>query len=275
MTGLLQALRGRLRRNPLAALLYHRLRESLSGLAGASATPYGFRLAGNAAMQAGGFEPQEVELVRGLLAERDLLVDVGANIGLYTCLARSLGRRAIAVEPHPANLRLLRANLQSNGWSDTEVVEAGLADKIGEAELLGSNTGASLISGWAGAPRGTLLRHRIRLDTLDAVLGDRFAGERLLVKIDIEGAEHACLRGAARTLARQPTPVWLVELCFTENFPGGKNPNFVASFDLFFDRGYRAFTANAERRAVSRSDVLRWASAGRSESGVYNYLFTQ
>lgn len=275
MARLLQSLRGRLRRIPVAAYLYHRLRESLSSLSAAGDTPYGFRLAGNAAMRAGGFEQEEVELVRDLLGERDALIDVGANVGLYTCLARSLGRRAVAVEPHPANLRVLRSNLAANGWGDTEIIAVGLSDAPGEAELLGSDTGASLVSGWAGMPEGTLLRHHIRLTTLDALVGERFASERLLVKIDIEGAEHACLRGAARVLDRSPAPAWLVEVCLTENFPGGRNPDFVATFELFFSRGYRACTANRARNPVTREDVARWAAQGRSDSGTYNYLFTR
>jgi FkbM family methyltransferase len=273
MPGALEALRARMRQVPLAAFFYHRLREALAPFAPAVTTPYGFRLAGNAAMQKGGFEREEVELVRALLAERDVLVDIGANIGLYTCLARSVGKQAVAVEPHPANLRLLRANLAQNGWRDNEIAAVGLSETAGEAELLGSDTGASLVSGWAGLSRRTLLRHRIRLSTLDALLRERFAGKRLLVKIDIEGAELSCLRGALRTLERTPAPAWLVEICLTENFPGGRNPDFLASFDMFFSRGYRAFTANAARAPVSREQAASWARQGRSESGTYNYLF--
>lgn len=244
-------------------------------LAPATQTPHGFRFAGNAAMQAGGFEPEEVDLVRALLAEADVLVDVGANLGLYACLARSLGKDVVAVEPVPANLRALRANLRVNGWGDTEIVEAGLAEAPGRADIFGTDTGASLLPGWAGLPRGTLLKRTIRLDTMDALLSGRFAGRRLLVKIDIEGAELGCLRGAPRTLDRSPAPRWLVEICLKENFPDGDNPYYVATFDVFFSRGYRAFTANAERRPVAREDVVRWAAQGRAESGTYNYLFSR
>jgi FkbM family methyltransferase len=272
--GLLQKLRARLRELPLASYAYHRLRESLRPLAMAD-TPYGFRMAGHAAMQAGGFEPEEVALVRALLAERDLLVDVGANIGLYTCIARSLGKLALAVEPHPANQRILRANLAANGWQETEVAAMGLGAEKGEAELYGSDTGASLVSGWAGLPQRTLLRHRVRIGTLDGLLDGRHSGVRLLIKIDIEGAEHGLLRGAALTLERTPAPVWLVEICLTENFPNGVNPDYVATFDSFFTRGYRAFTANAARRPVSRTEVTRWAAQGRCDSGTHNYLFTR
>jgi FkbM family methyltransferase len=262
----------RLRQLPLAAYAYHRLRDCLRPLA-MTETPYGFRMAGNAAMQAGGFEPEEVALVRALLEERELLVDVGANVGLYTCLARSLARPALAVEPHPANLRLLRANLAANGWSDTEIAAVGLGAASGEADLFGSDTGASLLSGWAGLPQRTLLRHKVRIATLDDLLDGRHAGRRLLIKVDIEGAEHGLLQGAARTLERSPAPAWVLEICLTENFPNGVNPDYAATFEAFFARGYRAFTANAARRSVSPADVARWAEQGRCDSGTHNYLF--
>ncbi len=269
----LRALRARLREVPWLALCVQRLRELLRP-AGAQ-TRHGFRFAGNTAMQAGEFEAEELKLVRELLLRCDRLIDIGANIGLYTCIARHLGKQALAVEPLPDNLRLLRANLAANGWSDTEVVEFGLAEQDGSAELYGADTGASLRAGWATLPRRTLLRRKIRLTTLDALLEGRFAGERLLIKADIEGAEHGMLRGAARTLERRPAPAWLVEICLTENFPDGPNPDYVATFEQFFSRGYAARTANAAGRSVTREDVARWAAQGRSESGAYNYLFTK
>jgi FkbM family methyltransferase len=238
-------------------------------------TPWGFRMAGHAQMQTGGFEPEEVALMGSLLKEHDALVDIGANVGLYTCLARSLGKRSLAVEPLPANLRFLRANLAANGWQDTEVVEAGLAREPGRAELFGTETGASLIAGWASLPKRTMLRHEILLSTLDALLEGRFAGERLLIKADIEGAEYGMLLGAEKTLARVPAPTWLVEICLTENFPDGANRDYVATFDAFFSRGYSARTANAAARPVVREDVVRWAAQGRADSGSYNYLFTR
>ncbi len=270
-----ESLRDRLRNVPIAAYLYHRLRDMLLLGAPMSGTPYGFRMAGNAAVRAGAFEPEEVALVRSLLAECAALIDVGANIGLYSCLARSVGRRAVAIEPHPGNLRLLRANFAANGWRDTEIVAKGLAAAPGSAELLGANTGASLVPGWATLSRRTLLRQTIELTTLDALLEGRFAGERLLIKVDIEGSEFAMLRGAARTLERDPAPAWMVEICLTENFPDRVNPDYVATFDAFFSRGYAARTANGEARPVTRADVERWARQGRAESGSYNYLFVR
>ena len=271
----MRSLRDRLRNVPIAAYLYHRLRDVLLLGAPMARTPYGFKMAGNAAVRFGRFEPEEVALVRSLLGDCAALIDVGANIGLYSCLARSVGRRAVAIEPHPGNLRLLRANLAANGWQDTEIVARGLAAAQGSAELFGTNTGASLVPGWAALSRRTLLRQTVELTTLDALLEGRFASERLLIKVDIEGSEFAMLRGAARTLERVPAPAWMVEICLTENFPDSINPDYVATFDAFFSRGYAARTANTEARPITRADVERWASLGRAESGSYNYLFVR
>jgi len=269
-------LRERLRSVPLIAYAYHRLRSALAPLrARTVATPHGFRFMGHRSMGTGEFESEEVALVKALLAEREVLIDVGANVGLYTCLARSAGREVMAIEPLPENLRLLYANLLENGWRDTEVMPMGLAAAPGIAEIYGGGTGASLVPGWAGLPMRTLLRKRIPLTTLDNLLAGRFPGRRLLIKVDIEGAEHALLQGAASTLERTPAPAWLVEICLTENFPGGVNPDYAASFEFFFARGYAARTANAARRPVTRADVARWAGAGRSGSGTYNYLFSR
>ena len=266
--------RALLRRQPRLAYLAHAARHAwLSGRQQLVMTPFGFRFAGSSDMQSGAFEPLEVELVRSLLPLHQRFVDIGANIGFYSCLARSFDVPVLAIEPLPTNLRVLLANLAANAWEDTEVVAAGLSSRPGVAEIFGDGTGASLLKGWASLPDNTLLRERIPLTTLDNILGSRFAGERLLIKIDVEGAEHDLLAGAMTTLKRDPAPTWLIEICLKENFPEGGNPRFVETFEKFFELGYRAESANAERRPVGREDVARWAKRGHAELGGHNYLF--
>jgi FkbM family methyltransferase len=50
-----------------------------------------------------------------------LLIDVGANIGIICipAVARNYVKRAIAIEPHPQNCRLLRTNVALNGLTET------------------------------------------------------------------------------------------------------------------------------------------------------------
>jgi len=233
-------------------------------------TPLGFRFAGPAHMQDGSFEPEEQAFLRARLARIDVFVDVGANAGYFTCIARHGGTRVVAIEPAAQNLDLLFRNIKANGWTDVEVLPVGLAGSPGLGTLYGDGTAASLVTRWAGVSEAW--QRTIPLTTLDAAVGGRFEGQRLLIKVDVEGAEYAVVEGAAATLARRPSPVWLVEVCFSENFPAGVNPHFRDVFERFWGAGYRARSLEADR-AVERDDVERWLRHGRRDFGYVSYVF--
>src|SRR4051794_39948755 len=76
-------------RFPLLARAYRNRRDSAQLSREPVPTPPGFHLVGNRSMETGQFEPQETRLVESILAAADVVVDVGANIGYYVCLARS------------------------------------------------------------------------------------------------------------------------------------------------------------------------------------------
>ena len=63
------------------------LRELRARRREALETPWGFRLIGPRALAAGTFEPEETRLVRDLLVDVELLVNVGAHVGYYCCHA--------------------------------------------------------------------------------------------------------------------------------------------------------------------------------------------
>lgn len=56
-------------------------------------------------MRNGVFEPDETALMQKIFTQVDTFVDVGANIGYYTCLALQSNTPVIAFEPQPLNLR--------------------------------------------------------------------------------------------------------------------------------------------------------------------------
>ena len=135
------------------------------------------------------------------------MIDIGANVGLFSCYAHSKGHAVLAVEPQPRNVQLLLRNLRINKF-DVEVLPLALADKIGVLPLYGGGQGASLSRGWGGmkATYSTL----VPVSTLDSILTGRFEGAPLLVKIDVEGHEKQVLMGAEQTLKRANVS-WLVE----------------------------------------------------------------
>lgn len=207
-----------------------------------------------------------------LIEASDVFVDVGANVGFFTCLARARGAIAIAVEPFALNADSIERNLAANHWSDVELHRSALADHAGTGMLYGRDTLASRIPGWG--VRDDPWTQTVTLSTLDALLGTRFANSRLTIKIDVEGAELDVLRGSARTLMRQPAPIWAIEIAFAEHHPEGLNPCFTQTFEMFIDAGYAAQTITADGpRDVGIDDVRKWVSARRRGFGTVNYVF--
>jgi FkbM family methyltransferase len=241
-------------------------------------TPYGFRLLAGIhlayrQMQSGSFEQEEVALVRAGLETADIFVDVGANIGFYTCIALQSGKRVLAIEPQSENLKVLYTNLNMNGWTDVEVYPLGLSDEPGIVTLYGaSGPSASLLRNWA--EYSDRFRQVIPVSTLDILLGERFRESRLFIKIDVEGAEYQVLQGALNTLRRTPRPTWMIEICLEEYHPAGLNPHYAAIFELFWRHDYEARTADRRSVRICREDVQRWIDVGHCDSGTINYVFS-
>jgi len=237
------------------------------------ATPFGYRFAGQLKMQDGSFEPEERAIIQQYLASADVFVDIGADIGYFTCLACSMGRHVIAVEPHPGNLRYLYANLQVNGWKDgVEIYPVGLADRPGLATFYGAGTGASLVHGWAGV--SSSFQQTIPLSTLDILLGDRFRGKQIVIKMDVEGAEYAALLGASNILQAVPRPTWLVEITLSEHRQGELNPHFLDTFEIFWSFGYKARAVGQHSRDISHCEIEEYANTGiKPDWATGNYLF--
>ncbi len=259
---------------PVLAESYRLVRDLLSfRRERAAPTPYGFELAGNAKMVAGDFEPVETKLISDHLEHADVFVDVGANVGYYSCLARRKGLGVVAIEPGTSVLRFLMANLHANDMTDVEVLPVALADKVAISVLYGGGGSASLISGWSRS--SSVYSSLIPTTTLDNVLEGRFVDRRLFIKIDIEGAELGCLRGAPKTLARRLAPVWFVEIYLDEGHPEGLNANFLATFELFWSHGYCAYPAVSNSRIVERPTIEQAIKAKLSPFATSNFIFAK
>lgn len=123
------------------------------------------------------------------------LIDVGANIGTITipALKRGLLHTATAIEPHPHNLRLLRANIALNGLEDrVTVLVRAVGDRSGVTLHLhesATNSGNHSI-GAGGIPIASS-----KLDDLD------LPSVPSLLWMDIEGYEGHALAGAKSLLS--------------------------------------------------------------------------
>jgi FkbM family methyltransferase len=142
--------------------------------------------------------------------------DIGANVGFYTLIASRLvgDGRVVAFEPLPANQQAIRRNIALNEIANVQLIAVALSDREGTAELEvhASPTWAKLdTSSDTSFKRGTDVTGRVQvaLSTIDAQLAQAPAPD--LVKMDIEGAEVAALRGASKLLSEH-RPTLICEL---------------------------------------------------------------
>jgi FkbM family methyltransferase len=164
----------------------------------------------------------------------EVVLDVGANSGIYARELRRLGFRGriVSFEPQETAFTLLSEHAANDPLHDA--VRLALGDAACTAELnLAANSWSSSLLPMAeahlrAAPESRFDgRETVEVETLDRVW-DRFVrpGERVWLKIDTQGAEARVLRGAATVLPRvstlelelSPVPLYEGETVFEEMY---------------------------------------------------------
>ena len=153
------------------------------------------------------------ELVQDALAAQIgagfTVYDVGAHIGFFTLLASRRtggGGRVYAFEPRPDNVERLRRNIDANAARNVEVVAVAASDRDGDAAFIMHES--TLEGRLADATERSAAS--VRTATIDGLVRDGMAPPDL-IKMDVEGAEGAVIRGAARTIDAH-RPALLIEV---------------------------------------------------------------
>lgn len=215
-------------------------------------------------------ESFELDEFRSCLPDVDAVIDVGANSGIFSLLSAEAGKLVYAFEPLAENLNVFFGNLAANGLDGVvEVFPIAASDRTGVAKFYGRGQGASLIEGWAGQPEYDFVMSPT--NTLDRLLSARLEGQRVALKIDVEGAEFFVLQGATKILKQ--CRFVLLEHSLTKNQPGVVNPWFKALFDLMWGAGFEARVADASRLLVTPELLASWISSGSNNLATENFIF--
>lgn len=150
----------------------------------------------------------EIEFVRRLLSPGELVVDVGANYGVYALTAAAkVGPqgRVVAFEPAALTVAHLQRSAKENGFTNLNIVPAALSDHTGQGHLSAGRDPAlaSVVQGGAGEPIQLL-----SLDDANAQFDLQSAG---FVKLDAEGHEPAIVAGG-EGFFRSASPLVMFEL---------------------------------------------------------------
>jgi FkbM family methyltransferase len=141
----------------------------------------------------GGFETEEIAFLCSLAQPGDTVVDVGANIGLYTLhMSRAVSPtgKVFAFEPDPENLAILRENIKINHCDNVTVVPVALGASSSRMTLFtcDENKGFQSFANLVDSKKSI----EVEVQRADDILKDHSLS---VMKIDVEGAEPMVWQG--------------------------------------------------------------------------------
>jgi FkbM family methyltransferase len=149
-------------------------------------------------------EKRQLKRFGSLISNDDVVYDIGANIGCYSCVAASLTDAEVhSFEPQPANAKRIRENFELNQVSGT-VHEIALSDSNGSVDF---STNIEGIPGYGhgviaeqGEPETASRTIEVQQRQIDQIIAEGRAPPPTIMKVDVEGSESLVLDGMKELL---------------------------------------------------------------------------
>jgi FkbM family methyltransferase len=190
-----------------------------------------------------------VEFLRKNFSGQGMMIDVGANIGLFTLSLIKKFQMALVFEPDKESCRMLRENIALNRLSDQIVVyEAAAGDKDGIASF--ENSAKAGLANKVSINGGIKVR-QVCIDTILFNEMGKKCPKVEFVKIDVEGYELNVLLGMEK-LVKGTQPPRIIQFERLQNTP------LDPLRDWFENKGWTIFMINENGSpSTSESDIVR------------------
>ena len=204
----------------------------------------------------GNFEYGSEKLFRELLEPDMVVLDVGANLGIYTLHALSAGCEVYSFEPVPRTYEIMRQNIKANGFADTgkaHTFNCAVSDNDKPVSFY-YNVKMCGHSNMFEAEGDSDREISVDCVVLDDLLAD--IPHIDVVKIDVEGAEYNVLSGMKKILDRNPGVRILIEFAPTHIIRAGRKPEDLLR--LFKELGFskKLISGSGELAEVDDSEIV-------------------
>jgi len=161
------------------------------------------------------FEPKTTAFIEQVVRDNNVVVDIGAHIGIHTIHFAKKAKFVIAVEPEPQNFSLLKSNIRLNKIRNVLALPIALSDKEGYSTLfIAASSGSHSINKDHQIQLGVRFidKVKVRTMTFDSLMRKLGISKVDIVKIDVEGHEDKVLQGMSETLKNNPPRIVIVEM---------------------------------------------------------------
>lgn len=188
----------------------------------------------------------------------DIVVDIGANVGIFTSLAFDMGAsRVIGFEPFPKNFELAKKN---NPFA--EIYNLAVSDKVQDIELYCTPTscgGHSTIKEYCDNKAEHFPNHfTVRSTTLNDIIENNFLTKIDFLKVDTEGSELLIFNGLSDENLNKISSISLEYHHAVFNYDDDVFNNFQ---QRFLKKGFNVFTRVLDRETrmmyINKGDVFK------------------
>ena len=185
----------------------------------------------------GTYEELESKIMEEKIEMGNIVVDVGANIGLHTLnMARIVGNtgQVFAFEPDPSNFEILKKNVKINNYKNIILEQKAVGDKHGRTTLYQSDhPGKHRIFPQTEQAKSEI---QVELTNLDNYFDSDMIDKINFIKIDVEGLEFSVLKGMKNILKNSKKIKILFEFMPENTMEAGFTPiellNYLTSNDF-------------------------------------------
>jgi FkbM family methyltransferase len=162
-----------------------------------------------------GFEKESIKLWIKLCRKSDVILDIGANTGIYSLIAKSVNPSAVvhAFEPVQRVFSKLKDNISLNRY-EINAVDFAVSDSDGEAIIYDTDTEHTYsvtVNHNLRNPDSKVIETKIKTITLDSFIKEKGLKKIDLIKIDVETHEPEVLKGFGEYFTKFK-PVLLIEI---------------------------------------------------------------
>lgn len=171
------------------------------------------------------WDDYQTTIIKNILKQGDIAIDIGAHIGYYTLLFAKLvgpSGKVYSFEPEIHNFKLLKQNIEANKFDNIHVYKKAVASKKSYRTLYihRTNTGDNRLFYSPGFSK------KVSVETVSL---DHFLGSKLkavnFMKVDIQGFEFRALQGMKDLITKNPSLNMVVEYCPKGISQSGSKPH--------------------------------------------------